>query len=47
MTIFSFINQYYKMVSENPEELHKFYKDQSDFVHPLESEQVRGIHEIK
>ena len=31
---FRFVVQYYKIMSQTPEELHKFYKDQSDFVHP-------------
>lgn len=50
----SFILLYYKMMSENPHDLHKFYKEQSDFIHPIlgksenETEiNVRGITAIR
>ena len=50
----SFIVQYYRMMSESPQELHKFYKDQSDFIHPIIGKDesapeinVRGISAIR
>jgi len=50
----SFIIQYYKMLSECPQELHKFYKEQSDFIHPIIGKDessleinVRGLEAIR
>lgn len=43
----SFVNQYYKMMAESPHELHKFYKEQSDFIHPVPGAQDSNIHGVQ
>lgn len=43
----SFVNQYYKMMAESPHELHKFYKEQSDFIHPVPGAKESNSHGVE
>lgn len=39
----SFIKQFYEMMSKNPSELHKFYSDESHFLHSEDSQKQESV----
>ena len=43
----AFLSQYYKFLNDSPEEMHKFYKEESTLAIPVEDGSIRSVTTIK